>query len=342
MNGTFLCVDMGTTNTRAWLLHDDKVLGRITSPFGVKDVARSGSAFQLHQQLRTLLDTLVAEFAEIAPSPIAILGAGMITSRLGITEIPHILAPVGVRDLSIHVHATRKPEISELPIFLAPGIKTGSAIEGRTQLAQIDVLRGEETLCFGLLARNQLQPGGTLLNLGSHWKAISIGRDAQITSSSTTLSGELVHALQVNTILASALPQEKIGNPDLDWVDAGMAEQKKSGLARAFFCVRLLEMDGRTTPEQRMSFLIGAYIASDLEPWLSCHILEGPVLIAGSDGLACAWAHALQLRAIKPTLSSLENTEAAFLEGLQAICGPPIAQMEELQSSQSPVHTENS
>ncbi len=46
----------------------------------------------------------------------------------------------------------------------------------------------------------------TVLNLGSHWKAIQVSESGQITRSWTTLSGELLHAIMTQTILASAVP----------------------------------------------------------------------------------------------------------------------------------------
>ncbi len=45
-----------------------------------------------------------------------------------------------------------RPEIGELPILLVPGIKTVFAAAKREKTAHSDVMRGEETLCVGLIA----------------------------------------------------------------------------------------------------------------------------------------------------------------------------------------------
>jgi len=316
-----LCVDMGTTNTRAWLVHAGNVIAQATAPFGVRDTARWGSATQVHIELRRLLEKVSAQATCDLPPPQVILGAGMITSSLGLEEVPHIPAPAGQRELSAHVRLIQRPDVSDLKILLVPGILTILAAKDATRAAQIDVMRGEETLCVGLLSMGNLAPGGTLLNLGSHWKAIRSDADRRIVSSATTLSGELIHAVQSQTILASALPQGRLEDPELDWIDAGMIEQRKSGLSRALFCVRLLQQQGRTTKEQGMAFLAGACIASDLDPWLRDGTFQGPVLITGSGGLPQAWQWALKQQAIEAAICPAAEMEAALLTGLQMICG---------------------
>ena len=38
-----VCVDMGTTNTRVWLVHGHEVVARAQSNVGVRDTARDGT-----------------------------------------------------------------------------------------------------------------------------------------------------------------------------------------------------------------------------------------------------------------------------------------------------------
>jgi 2-dehydro-3-deoxygalactonokinase len=326
-SSTFLCVDMGTTNTRVWLVNGSDVLARTTAPFGVRDAARSGSSTQLHTELRGLLDGACAQTASSVQSPQVVLGAGMITSPLGLQEVPHIAAPAGRAELSAGVREIQRPDVSDLPILLVPGVKTVSTTEGDAKALYADVMRGEETLCVGLLSTHKLLPEGTLLNLGSHWKAIRINADRRIMSSVTTLSGELIHAVQSQTILASALPQGRLLDPQYDWIDAGMTEQRNYGLARALFGVRLLQQRGNTTEEQRMAFLAGACIASDLDPWLRDGAFRGPVLITGAGGLPLAWRWALKKQSVDAAICSAEDIEEAFLVGLQVICSPAVTSL---------------
>ena len=52
-----VCVDMGTTNTRAWLVHGGEVLARASIAVGARDTARSRSP----KAVRTALRDLIAE-----------------------------------------------------------------------------------------------------------------------------------------------------------------------------------------------------------------------------------------------------------------------------------------
>ena len=154
-------------------------------------------------------------------------------------------------------------------------------------------MRGEETLCLGL-ALGLVRPPATVLNLGSHWKAIRLDAQGRIQSSITSLSGELIHAAQTQTILASAVPKERPAFPDPEWCEAGMKEQRSAGLARALFCVRLLELQNAGTPEKRLSFLIGAFVAADLDALCRQGVFARgtEIVLTGSGAIANAWQRA--------------------------------------------------
>ena len=111
-------------------------------------------------------------------------------------------------------------------------------------------------LLVGLHALGLIEPQSTLLNLGSHWKVIEFDARARIASSVTSMTGELIHTAQTQTILAGSVPQTRPDALDQTWLEAGMREQRRSGLARALFCVRLLEQGSDGSAEQRLSFLI--------------------------------------------------------------------------------------
>lgn len=313
-----VCVDMGTTNTRVWLCDGQAVLQRAAGSFGVRDSARQQGTASLLEHLRNLLQSVLGKQHFGAPAPSAIFGAGMITSALGLEEVPHIPAPASADDLARNVCRTEHPALSHLPVLLVPGIRTGGAA---ADLASLDIMRGEETLCVGLFASGKFAPGGTLLNLGSHWKLIRTSAAGQITSSSTTLSGELIHAVQSHTILAESLGNEEKGSANLEWVRAGMSEQRRSGPGRALFAVRLLQQFGlAAAAEQRRAFLIGACIASDLDAWLKTEQIHEPVVITGYQGFTEAWRWALGDCGLHAEVCTSEETEAAFLRGLCAIC----------------------
>ncbi len=309
-----IAIDGGSTNTRVWLLREGIVLAQASAMVGVRDTARDGSSEKLRAALRQMIARVRAEQPGI--QPLLVAAAGMITSPLGLAEVPHVPAPASADDLARGAQRTTFPDIADLPFWLFPGVRSGE--HASDDVSQMDVMRGEETLCAGLAVAERHPPPFTLLNLGSHWKLIQVDAAGRIARSRTTLTGELIHATQTNTVLASGLPAGKLERLDDAWCDRGMTELRRSGLARALFCVRLYEMRGRGTPEQRMSFLIGAYVAAEQPALMQSGFLkpESPVLLAGSGAITTAWQGALATAKIPVHASAEEEIESAFLSGI--------------------------
>src|SRR5215510_13518442 len=93
-----VCIDTGTTNTRVWLVCGDRIMARASAMVGVRDTARDGSPERLHATLRDLIAEVIAhsEGREVA----FVAAAGMITSALGLIDVPHITAPAGSAELA--------------------------------------------------------------------------------------------------------------------------------------------------------------------------------------------------------------------------------------------------
>jgi 2-dehydro-3-deoxygalactonokinase len=318
-----VCVDAGTTNTRVWLTAGDQVIARARASVGVRDTARDGSPERLRAALRELIDQVRGDARDqgFTQSPQCVIAAGMITSPLGLAEVQHVPTPAGLNELAASTRQYSFPEITDLPILLIPGARSGPRQCDPATVGATDVMRGEETLLIGLHALGLIAPRSTLLNLGSHWKVIEFDGLARIASSVTSMTGELIHAAQTQTILASSVPQTRPSAIDQTWLEAGMREQRRSGLARALFCVRLLEQGSDGSAEQRLSFLIGAFLASDVDAMTSRGLLnsEGTVVIVGVGVIAEAWRGALTQRSIQAITLGDSEVENAMLAGLRRI-----------------------
>ncbi|MDQ3651486.1 MAG: 2-dehydro-3-deoxygalactonokinase [Acidobacteriota bacterium] len=314
-----VCVDTGTTNTRVWVTEGEYVLARVTAQVGVRDTARDGSSRRLRTALRDVIGEVCARASSVRP--LCVVAAGMITSSLGLAEVPHTPAPAGLNELAAAVLMQHFPEVSDLPFLLIPGVRTGTLDADTESINEVDLMRGEETLCLGLFEQNSLAANSTLLNLGSHWKAIKLDERGRIASSVTRLTGELLHDAQTNTILASAVSQERPSEISEAWLAAGMREYGRSGLSRALFCVRLLEQAGRGTPDERYAYLAGAFIAADLDSLLAAGTITpaSPVVVTGGAGVAAGWLYALAEKSIPAVRLSIEEGEQALLKGLRSI-----------------------
>ncbi len=315
-----VCIDTGTTNTRIWLVCGERIIARADAMVGVRDTARDGSPARLRSTLRDLIAEVLARNNGHDPDFVA--AAGMITSSLGLIEVPHLIAPAGIKELAANVHRCDFPDITKLPVLLVPGVRTGAQPADPKTVNSADLMRGEETMCVGLISSGMANAPCTVINLGSHWKIIAIDADGRIAGSITSLAGEMIHTTQTQTILASAVTQSRPESLDPDWVEAGMREQRKSGLARAMFCVRLLEQGRQSTPEERLAFLIGAFIASDIDPLIARGAVIDPIIIAGGGAIAESWRGALRGVSLNSTVLSADELERALLAGLRSLTRP--------------------
>ena len=314
-----LYVDMGTTNTRVWLMNSDRTVASVSDTIGIRDAARDGGL-----GIRSGLGKLIGKArraAEPCDPPEYIVAAGMIGSNLGLAEVPHLQPPTGIGELIAAAQWHHFPDVCDLPFLLVPGVRSGPANVGVTSIHQADVMRGEETLCAGLVKLRIVLPPAVVLNLGSHWKAIQLDGDGRIQSSVTSLSGELFHAVQAHTVLAGSVPRERPQNLSPEWIEAGMAEQRRAGLARALFCTRLLDLARQGSPEDRLAFIVGAFIASDLDGLLARGIIAPHMRVAlvGHSAVSQAWQTALSRMQITATMISREQAETALLHAMQRI-----------------------
>ena len=315
----FVAVDSGTTKTSLWLVQGSTVRHRSQLPLGVRDSAISGNRSQLSQGLRQALAQMANRQAY---RPRFILAAGMITSGLGLLEVPHVVAPAGKAELSKHVRMKEFPEICPLPFFFVPGVRIGSSPCHVDDLDQADIIRGEETEIVGLMADRRWRGPFLYLHLGSHTKAISVDKHGCIVRSVTTLGGESLQALRTQTILASQLAN--VGEVVLDkrFFRSGMECAQRSGLLRALFSIRLLGENRRYTPAQLFSFLLGAVLDSEVRALRSQGLLRQKQLriaLSGQPGLQRAWKLVLEQQKHRVTFLRPAQTEKAFLRGLREV-----------------------
>ncbi len=112
-----VAIDCGTTNSRVYGV-DGKgtVLGRGSRKVGVRDTSITGSRAVLQAGLREAFDEALSN-ADIGLGKVrCILSNGMITSEIGLKELPHLEAPVSIESLAQHIE-----EVGDLGVF-PPGI----------------------------------------------------------------------------------------------------------------------------------------------------------------------------------------------------------------------------
>src|SRR5436305_5643109 len=95
-------VDMGTTNTRAWLMRGSHIVARASQCTGTRDSARVGSSSPVRQALTEIIHAVRTQAGDAREPcvPAYVAAAGMISSPLGLMELAHIAAPAGVTELA--------------------------------------------------------------------------------------------------------------------------------------------------------------------------------------------------------------------------------------------------
>ena len=323
-SGDNLCaiyVDLGTTRTRVWLMRGGAIVTRVRKLVGVSDTARDGANIRIRATLKESIEDVLNQTNDTSCQPACVVAAGMISSPEGLVELPHVSAPAGIRELAAGARWFEFREITDLPILLVPGVRTGPVAVTPSTLAESDVMRGEETLCLGLSVLGVIAPESLFLSLGSHWKAIRLNAEGQIQLSITSLSGELIRAAQTQTVLASSVSSDWPEEFDREWLAAGMTQQRRSGLSRALFCVRLMALANEGTAADRFSFLAGAFIADDLDALIAQGILttNTPVAISGNQATARACQEALAQLSIRAVVLTAEEIEKGFLAALALV-----------------------
>lgn len=261
----YIVIDMGTTNTRIRYVEDGRILSSFKEKTGVRDTAISGSTAALSETLRRGTAACLADCGKEFDDLKGIVASGMITSNLGLLEVPHQEAPAGVKELCGGIREKLFPDIAPLPIAFIPGVK--NHVEGGISdldFEGMDMMRGEEVEAIGALRLSGGAGKLVYISPGSHTKFVFIDEKQRITSCGTTLAGELLWALSAETILADSIPDTLISEIDETYIRMGMEAEKKYGFTKTCFLTRIMDVFTGASPNARANFIAGAIAGCDM------------------------------------------------------------------------------
>lgn len=266
-----VAVDWGTSSFRAALVgRDGGVLAE-----------RSAAAGILKVENRAFADRLFAEIGPwLAARPLPVVLSGMIGSRNGWVEVPHVPCPA---DAAALVAGVVRVEERGVDLIFVPGLATVDAA------GVPDVMRGEEVQIFGALGNHG---DAEVVLPGTHSKWASV-RDGRVTGFRTYMTGELYAAVLDHTIigqLASGVAHD----------EAAFARGVRTGfedraLSHALFSARTLPLTGRLPKEAVASYLSGVLIGAEFAGALD--VTEAPVthVVVGADRLVGLYRRAAGL-----------------------------------------------
>lgn len=259
-----LTIDTGTTNTRVTLWRDDVALCQAARQVGVRDTAITGNRTTLQRGVQDTIEAALQKAGLGIGQVDLVLASGMITSNVGLCEVPHLPAPAGLRDLAAGMVQAGIPEVSAKPIWFVPGVRNPVENLGLHNIESMDMMRGEEVETMGLVARLSITEPAVIVLPGSHSKFVHLDAEQRITGCVTTLAGELLHVITHNTILADSLDSDFAGEVDPEMLLAGARSAGSIGLGRACFMVRTLGQFTIYERNARANFLLGAVLGADL------------------------------------------------------------------------------
>lgn len=277
---TVIVVDSGATFTRARLWHFDQVVTTAVEPVGARNTAMDGHNGQMRNAVKGLIADVIAR-SGLAPG--AVVCFGMMTANVGLLEVPHIPAPAGAADLARATLRHDFPELSPLPFFFIPGVKSVPAELTAETLGETDIARGEEAESVGLVDLAGLTGPTLLMRYDFTHKAIALDAEGRILHTRTAITGEVRQAVAENTLIKSSLaPLDQVEPVEAMW-RAGMAQAQVGGFGRALFLTRVAEQIWKKSKEEATSFFLGVLMSLDL-PLLAGARESGATVVAYGKG----------------------------------------------------------
>lgn len=282
-------VDWGSTRVRAHAIgREGECIASVQSDRGMATLASPAD-------FSDVLHDLLTE--EIDSKGVPILIAGMAGARGGWYEVPYVELPVDPKRIASALHAV---DFSGRCVAIVPG---ACSVGGDFS----DVMRGEETQAFGLLAqaRRVIAPG-----THSKWIQLDAGR---IEGFATYPTGELFAVLMQHSLIGRGLPAEA-------WSDHAfalgvMTAQEDPDWLHQLFGVRARHVRNLMPATELPALLSGLLIGHECRAALA-HSDDEAVTIVGAARIAGLYAQALQY--LRRATTIVEG-DVAFCKGLWRI-----------------------
>ncbi len=268
----FAVIDCGTTMTRIYIVDQDKkIVASGRKKVGVRDTSITGSRDALRNGVTELFFQILEQNRIPEEQVEFAIASGMITSEIGLIEIPHLVAPVGLRELAGGIEKVEDPGVLPIgrPVYFVRGIRNNYPIPAKAQdLRQVDFMRGEEVQCVGVMDSHKIPYPCSIVALSSHTKIMYINREGQITASNTTISGQFFEAILGSTNIGKSVTpvdgEEAGGYSYEELIEIATDCVRNAGLGRTCLMPRFLQVLMKTNSQERETFLDAAIAADDL------------------------------------------------------------------------------
>lgn len=285
---TFIAVDWGTTNRRAWRIEGGAIAEELEDGRGVLSVDKAdfpAAVADIHERL--------------GDHPM--LMAGMIGSNRGWVEAPYAPCPAGLDDI---VHSLA---------WVEPG--RTAIVPGLSSADPADVMRGEEVQILGAVEDGLIPDDALVCHPGTHNKWVLVN-GGKVTRFRTVMTGEMFSLLKSHSILSDLLADEMTVD---DAFCAGVSKGLDgAALTAELFSVRAGVLLGQRRRQDATDFTSGLLIGADIAFGLTHAADNGDLFVMGRPDLTRLYAAALGIAGRR---AREIDGEAAFLAGIKAIAG---------------------
>ncbi|MCG8157827.1 2-dehydro-3-deoxygalactonokinase [Brenneria goodwinii] len=269
MNDSYIAIDWGSTNLRAWLYLNGACVDETQSEAGVTRL--NG---QTPQQV---FQNIVAPWRR---HDVPVVMAGMIGSNAGWLSVPYLPCPIRLTDVARRL--TRVDAAKPLAAWIIPGLSI--AREDNS-----NVIRGEETQLIGAY---DACPSSLYLMPGTHSKWVQMDGDAVI-DFRTVMTGELHHLLLKQSLIGVGIGEQQPA-PDAfqRGLEQGFADEN---IIRCLFETRAAHVLGRLEKSAVSDWLSGLLIGNEVaQMQRQYRIAAGTnVTIIGNPALGARYQQAL-------------------------------------------------
>lgn len=290
MKASWIAIDWGTTNFRAYLMSEQGVcIDKIYHPKGLLSVEK--------EQFPAVFDALIKRWTEELGS-LPVVMAGMVGSQQGWCNVPYKNTPICVDTL---VGSTYKVELlSGSKAHIVPGVTC------LNQFGIPEVMRGEEVQLVGL--SNIVDGDFNAVLFGTHSKHVS-WRDGQLKDFSTVMTGELYSILTNHSILAKGLPSQEFNKPAFI---KGVDMSQICPLNHILFSARTLKLFEAVEEKSVFSYISGLLVGHEF----TLSDKSKKIYLVGSESLSKNYEVALSHLNIE---SEFINGDSCFLNGMNEI-----------------------
>lgn len=285
---SYIAIDWGSTNLRAWYYREDICQQERRSESGIT---------RLNGRTPAAVFTALTEGWPVSELPVVM--AGMVGSNAGWLNVPYLPCPVSLSDIASNL--TRVENRG----WIVPGLSMSHD-------DNFNVMRGEETQ---LLGAAQLSPAACYVMPGTHCKWVREDQQ-KIVGFRTVMTGELHHLLLNHSLIGAGLPQQLA---DADAFRQGLetGANDRSILSRLFE-VRAAHVLGARPRESVSDFLSGLLIGHEVALMAETFIRgeRAPLTLIAGSSLADRYQQAMTFSGLS---AQLLDGDYAFQHGIRSI-----------------------